>query len=134
MASPRLSWLATFVAQLSWALLFVGGPLGASSPARPGVKTHWASTRDRLVTLTRGPIACKKQSRVQFILPKRPLRLTVCALSTEPTLLGRRALAGLAGRIRAEEGLWVQAVPAPLAVTRAVHATPVRARCLLLWA
>lgn len=114
---PHLNWVSAFVKHLSWALLILGpSPLLLSGGGK--LKVDWLVTRHRLITLTRGPMARKKRSRVQFMLPKRPLQLRLVSEVTEPLRMSPMTTGAGLKQVAAEESFWLDAWPTPATVTK----------------
>lgn len=132
LAAPQLNWVSTFVKHLSWALLVLNPTPLLISPDRR-LKTDWVVPRDRLVTLTRGPMARKKKSRVQFILPKRPLQLRLTAKTQDTLELSQHTLRGKLRQVAMEEGFWLEAWPTPTAVVRSALVVSVSGLSFLAW-
>lgn len=117
LAAPHLNWISAFVKHLSWALLVLGPkPLLISGGGK--LKVDRLVTRHRLITLTRGPMARKKRSRVQFMLPKRPLQLRLASDVTEPLRMSPSTTGAGLKQVAAEEDLWLDAIPTPATVTK----------------
>jgi hypothetical protein len=89
--------------------------------------------RDRLVTLTRGPMARKKKSRVQFILPKRPLQLRLTAKARDALELSQPTLGGKLKQVAMEEGFWLEAWPTPTTVVKSSLTLNVSGVGFLMW-
>lgn len=117
LAAPQLNWVSTFVKHLSWALLVLNPtPVLMSKDGK--LKTDWVAPRDRLITLTRGPMARKKKSRVQFVLPKRPLQLRLAADARDALELSLPALGNKLRQVAMEEGFWLEAWPTPTTIVK----------------
>ena len=136
LVAPMLDWVGTFVKHLTWSILMLTTRSTASTQfGNQGskFKFDFLPIRGRLVTLTRGPIACKKQSRTQLLLGRRPVQLRLVT-RTEPLSLSKGgSLATLLRAIFLEEGMWLQSWPVPLTVIQTTSATTLKAPYLLLW-
>jgi hypothetical protein len=132
LAAPRLNWVSTFVKHLSWALLVLNTtPVLVSADGR--LKTDWVAPRDKLITLTRGPMARKKKSRVQFILPKRPLQLRFCAKARGALNLSQLTLGSKLRQVAMEEGFWLEVWPTPTTVVKSSLIVNASGLGFLIW-
>lgn len=97
------------------------------------LKTDWVAPRDRLITLSRGPMARKKKSRVQFILPKRPLQLRFYAKAQDVLGVSQSTLGSKLGQVALEEGFWLEAWPTPTAVVKSSLIVNASGLGFLMW-
>jgi hypothetical protein len=102
LAAPDLNWLGTFVNHISWAVLALA-PSPLLIAKNIALRADWVATRHRLLTLTRGPMARKKKSRVQFLIPQRPMELRLSAGAQPVLSLSRASLEARLGQVRGEE-------------------------------
>jgi hypothetical protein len=113
---------------------------GASlDPLDPSRRTLVAPTimalphRERLITVTRGPMARKKQSRVQLLVRRQVLSLVTRGVTPPTVLRTEPALGGLTPTHRALGRVWAQPLGAPLVLVGARVSWPVQAPSLLAW-
>lgn len=78
-------------------------------------------------------MARKKKSRVQFILPRRPLQLRLTAKALDSLELSQSALRGKLKQIAMEEGLWLETWPTPTTVVKSSLTIGVSGLGFLVW-
>jgi hypothetical protein len=132
LAAPQLNWVSAFVKHLSWAL-FVLSPSPVLVSKNRSLRVDWMATRDRLVTLTRGPMARKKKSRVQFVIPRRPLQLRIIAKTQDALELSKPSLGAKLKQVRAEEGFWLEAWPTPTTIIKSSLCLNINGLGFLVW-
>ena len=108
LVAPMLDWVGTFVKHLTWSILMLATK--SAAPTQFGnhaskFKFDFLPIRGRLVTLTRGPIACKKQSRTQLLLGRRPTQLRLVTRAEPLSLSKGGSLATLLRALLLEEGM-----------------------------
>lgn len=97
------------------------------------LKVDWVAPRSSLLTLTRGPMARKKRSRVQFVLARKPLQLRVVSKTrTASEALSRDVRGGLKA-LRIEEAFWAEALPVPMTLVKSTMAANIVIPFFLLW-
>ena len=89
--------------------------------------------RERLVTVTRGPMARKKQSRVQFLVRRQVVCLGAHDVTRPMRLRNVGALAPLYASQRALAEVWGEPLGSPFTRTGARLRWPVVAPALLVW-
>lgn len=132
LAAPSLNWVGTFVKQVSWSLVV----LNSESPIFGNclkIKTDWAAPRAKMVTLTRGPMARKKESRVQFLLPRKPIDFIFFSKVQDPLSVSHHNLRAKLSRVRIEEELWAGVCFTPLTLAKSTTSAWVCAPGMLLW-
>ena len=133
--APGLDWASAHSRRVAYACLSgVMAEAGSSPKAfhrRPFVSG--VPHRERLVTVTRGPMACKKQSRVQLLVRRQVVALETTGLVRPTALCGPRGLGALLGLTRAFALVWAQPLSAPFVVVGARVSWPASAGPLLAW-
>lgn len=87
--------------------------------------------RERLITVTRGPMARKKQSRVQLLVRRQVVTLVTSGPAAPTRLCSEAALAPLFPATRALARVWSQPLSAPLVLVGARVVWPVTAAPVL---
>lgn len=87
--------------------------------------------RERLITVTRGPMARKKQSRVQFLVRRQVVSLDTRGLTPPLVLLQAAGLGALTRAQRALVQVWAHPLGAPLTLVGGRAQWPVVATALL---
>ena len=134
--APDLGWANAHSRRVAFACLR-GASLDPTDPTRRTVVTPAIVAlphRERLITVTRGPMACKKQSRVQLLVRRQVVGLVTSGASQPMPLRSASAFGALRMALRAKAQLWAQPLGAPLALVGARLSWPVTATALLLWA
>jgi len=90
--------------------------------------------RERLITVTRGPMARKKQSRVQLLVRRQVVSLNTRGLALPSVIRRAEGLAPLAKSQRALAQVWAHPLGAPLTLVGGRATWPVVATALLAWA
>lgn len=132
LAAPQLNWVSSFTRHLAWATLVLN-PQPLLLGKDNDIRVDWLTPRARLATLTRGPMARKKKSRIQLNLVRKPLQLRLKSHVTEGLgLCPRRLEAGL-GAMLAEESFWASSLPSPMTLAKSKLVVSTVGPYFLLW-
>ena len=135
LVAPGLHWAQAHAKRVSFACLR-GASLDPRDPARrtlvaPSIMA--LPHRERLITVTRGPMARKKQSRVQLLVRRQVLSLVTRGATFPTVLRSEPALGALTPTHRALGRVWAQPLGAPLVLVGARVSWPVQAAPVLAW-
>jgi len=132
LAAPNLNWISAFTKHLIWAVLMISpNPLLLGGEST--IKADWLTPRASLVTLTRGPMARKKKSRVQFMLVRKPLQLRLSTKKDEELLLSTKNFRGALAMLQAEEGFWASILPSPMTLAKSKLTVNISSPALVIW-
>jgi hypothetical protein len=118
-ASPNLNWIRSTVRRMAWASR--GGHMGSLQcfNCSSRITFDHIPIRKRLETFTRGPMARKKKSRIQFTTVRRLVRYKIAAKPLFTHILTKETLSGFLASTVFEQMLWAARVPTPLTLNRA---------------
>jgi hypothetical protein len=134
LVAPGLRWAVAHSRRI--AQICLGGELGPAGPRMRALQAPSVSAlphRERLITVTRGPMARKKQSRVQLLVRRQVVALNVGGEAAPARLERPQGAAPLARSQRALAQVWGQPLGAPFTLVGARTRWPVVAAPLLAW-
>ena len=133
LVSPSLDWLKTFIKQLSWASLMLSTRCSYFCHSDTQVAFDFLPVRSRLITFTRGPMACKKQSRAQLMVSRRLVQLRLLNFGMSTRLYTLKDLTNFLKSLATEEKLWLANCVTPLVATTTKVGVYVSIKNFLLW-
>lgn len=134
LAAPSLQWVLFLLGHMSWVAQRLRLSTLSFRGHRSRARLDFLPPRARLVTFTRGPMARKKGSRVQFTVAKRLVQYRLVAKAPAIMVWADRTPPLLLATLAAEQAIWMQGLPSPLLLQAARSRTTIWAPAKLLWA